>query len=130
MTPEEFDRGFLWRYRAKLLRVVDGDTMIVLADTGFMGRHEVRIRLHDVWAPELKAEGGEAAKQRLTKVLLDAMRPENDGPRPEWYLRIVSLQKERVVAETTSFERFVADVFVVQENRLVNVADALRAREE
>ena len=48
----------MWDYRAALLRVTDGDTIEVLADTGFHGRQEVDLRLTGVSAPERNQPGG------------------------------------------------------------------------
>lgn len=42
----------MWQYRASLVRVVDGDTIIALIDQGFGGRQEESLRLIDVRAPE------------------------------------------------------------------------------
>ena len=52
----------MWEYRARDLSVVDGDTLRLLVDTGFYARHQVDLRLLDVWAPELKEPGGEETK--------------------------------------------------------------------
>jgi endonuclease YncB( thermonuclease family) len=51
----------MWVYRAQLVRVLDGDTVRLLVDTGFYGRHEADIRLREVKAPELDEPGGGAA---------------------------------------------------------------------
>lgn len=43
----------LWSYRCALVRVVDGDTVILRIDEGFRNATEQSIRLVDVHAPEL-----------------------------------------------------------------------------
>jgi endonuclease YncB( thermonuclease family) len=53
----------MWEYRAALIRVIDADTIVVLADTGFGGRQEEHVRLLGVSAPELKEPGGADARQ-------------------------------------------------------------------
>jgi endonuclease YncB( thermonuclease family) len=53
----------MWQYRAALIRIIDGDTIVVLADTGFDSRHEQHIRLLGVSAPELSQPGGVEAWQ-------------------------------------------------------------------
>lgn len=118
---ESFDRGLLWRYRAQLLSIHDGDTVTLLADTGFRGRHEVKLRIAHIWAPELSMEGGELAMLRLTDIL--ALRDWTQ----RWNLRVVTHQRETVVAEITSFERYVGDLYVVETNtgNLINVAQAM-----
>lgn len=52
----------MWEYRAALIRVIDADTITVLADTGFGGRQQEDVRLLDVSAPELNQPGGPEAK--------------------------------------------------------------------
>ncbi len=39
-------------YRAKVERVIDGDTMDLLVDLGFDVHHRVRVRLHGINTPE------------------------------------------------------------------------------
>lgn len=104
MSGEAWDRERLWRYRARPIRVIDGDTIVVEADTGFYGRHEVHIRIADLNAPELNEPGGEEAAIRLRQAI--------DSP-SEWSLRVVTRQRETVVSEVRSFERYVGDVLVV-----------------
>jgi hypothetical protein len=48
----------MWEYRAALVRVVDGDTLILEIDQGFSGRQEEAIRLVNVRAPEHNQAGG------------------------------------------------------------------------
>ena len=117
MTADEFDRQLLWRFRAQPLRIIDGDTMVVLTDTGFRGRHEVHIRIANLNAPELHEPGGLAAQIRLK----DAV-----SWLTGWPLRIVTQQRETVVSEVKSFERYIAEVFVMAAGgELVNVKDLL-----
>lgn len=115
---EAFDRSCLWRFRAKLLGIHDGDTITVLADTGFRGRHEVALRIRDIWAPELSMVGGELAMLRLTDIL--ARRDMTEL----WNLRVVTQQLKTKVSETMSFSRYVGDCYIVEPNTgdLINVA--------
>jgi len=108
MNAEEWDRGHLWRFRARLVRVIDADTWVVEADTGFSGRHEVHIRIAEMNAPESSTPEGAVATAAVIRLL------NTIPPSFAWPLRIVSRQRERSVAEVRSFERFVADVSVVQ----------------
>ena len=98
MRAADFDKAVLWRYRARLLRLIDADTVVCLVDTGFYGRHEVRLRLADIDAAEADEAGGAEA----TSALAGALRLAGDGP---WPLRIVTRQRETVVSEVRSFER-------------------------
>ncbi len=43
-----------WIYRARILRVIDGDTMEVLIDVGFHGTQTEQLRLLGVNAPETR----------------------------------------------------------------------------
>jgi endonuclease YncB( thermonuclease family) len=117
ISTDVFDRSFLWRYRAQVLRVIDGDTVVLLADTGFHGRHEVNVRIADLNAPELNEPGGQAARVRLVTAL--------GWLTVGWPLRVVTRQRETVVSEVRSFERYVADLFVMEEGKLVNVREVL-----
>lgn len=105
MNAREWDRAHLYQYRARLLRVIDGDTALLLVDCGFYGRHETRVRLFGIRAPELHAAGGLEAKQRLERALSQA----TTG---EWPLRLISTQRERIVAEQTTFERYVGWIWI------------------
>ncbi len=107
MIAKDWDRAHLWRFRAQWLpgEYMDGDTFTVLSDTGYDGRHEAEIRLHGYSADETWDPGGFAATERLRAALTQA------AP-TRWNLRIVSLQRVRVVTETKSFTRYVSDVWV------------------
>jgi micrococcal nuclease len=41
-------------YEAKVLNVVDGDTLDLLVDLGFSVHHRIRVRLHGINTPESK----------------------------------------------------------------------------
>lgn len=65
----------MYQYAAKLNRVVDGDTVDLDVDLGFMVTVLVRFRLDGIDAPELKKEqleAGKASKARLNTMLEDA----------------------------------------------------------
>ena len=59
----------LYEYRCTLVRVVDGDTVIVLVDLGFSVYAQHSIRLKNVWAPEMATPEGKAAKQHLVSLM-------------------------------------------------------------
>jgi hypothetical protein len=106
---DRFDRAFLWHYRAKWLSddYLDGDTFTVLVDTGFRGREEVRVRLPGITAPERNTEAGRLAAGQLYSALLHA------DPRAKWNLRIITRQLVTKPDESTTFERYVADTYLV-----------------
>lgn len=51
----------LWHYRARLVRLIDADTLELELDTGFHSRHIERVRVADVNAPEQNTDAGKAA---------------------------------------------------------------------
>lgn len=59
----------MYEYRAKVLRVIDGDTIEVIADLGFDVSRRITLRLYGIDAPELsisnERERGLLAKQYL-----------------------------------------------------------------
>jgi micrococcal nuclease len=67
----------MYKYNAKLDRVVDGDTVDALVDLGFNTWKKVRIRMHGMNAPESRTRNleekklGLAAKARLIEILGD-----------------------------------------------------------
>ena len=64
----------MYEYKAKLLRVIDGDTIDCIIDLGFDVRLKERIRLKGVDTPEVRTrdleekERGLAAKKRVQEV--------------------------------------------------------------
>ena len=65
----------MFEYKAKTLRVVDGDTVDAMVDLGFNTWKKVRIRMHGINAPESHTRDleekklGLAAKARLIEIL-------------------------------------------------------------
>lgn len=65
----------MYTYKAKLVRVIDGDTIDAEIDLGFNVVIRQRIRLYGIDTPESRTrdleekERGLAAKQRLTEIL-------------------------------------------------------------
>ena len=117
LTPEEFDAR-LWHYRAQVLRIIDGDSAVLLADCGFRGRHEVHVRIADLNAPELHEPGGQEARLKLTTAL--------GWLTVGWPLRVATRRRETVLREVMSFERYVADLYVTDAGgNLVNVKEVL-----
>lgn len=98
-----------WVYRARLERVVDGDTVDVVVDAGFHGFRRERLRLLGVNAPEVhgatKAEG--AAATEFTRAWFATEAP------AEWPLVI---QTEK----SDAFGRFLAVVWRVSDRSCLN----------
>lgn len=59
----------IYTYAARVLRVVDGDTLDALIDVGFGIRIQERFRLKAINAPEIKTRAGQKAAQFLTDTL-------------------------------------------------------------
>ena len=53
----------MYRYKTKVLRWVDGDTLLCLIDLGFYTHKEERLRLARLNAPELRGEEKEEGKR-------------------------------------------------------------------
>ena len=68
----------MYKYNAKLIRVVDGDTIDALIDLGFDVWVKKRVRLYGINAPESRTrdlaekQKGIAAKERLIEIIADA----------------------------------------------------------
>jgi endonuclease YncB( thermonuclease family) len=58
-----------YTYTALVERVVDGDTLVVLIDTGFENTLEEKLRLRGINTPELGTPEGERAKKYVEKLL-------------------------------------------------------------
>ena len=57
----------MWVYQARLVKVVDGDTVDMLIDQGFRVQITQRVRLLGVDAPERDTPEGKAAKAWVTE---------------------------------------------------------------
>lgn len=59
------------RYRAKLIRVIDGDTIVANLDLGFSMYYKAHIRLARVNSPELPSIEGQMAREYLEAIIED-----------------------------------------------------------
>lgn len=65
----------MYKYKAKLIRVIDGDTIEASIDLGFGLRYEIIIRLYGINTPETRTKdleerkSGINAKDRLIEIL-------------------------------------------------------------
>ena len=59
----------MYTYAAKLLEVIDGDTVDLFIDLGFGVHVKERCRLYGIDAPEMPTEAGKAAKAYLESLL-------------------------------------------------------------
>ena len=59
----------MFTYAAKLIEVIDGDTVDLLIDLGFGVHVKERCRLYGIDAPEMPTEAGKAAKAHLESLV-------------------------------------------------------------
>ena len=59
----------MYTYQAKLIEVIDGDTVDLFIDLGFGVHIKERCRLYGIDAPEMPTEAGKAAKAYLESLL-------------------------------------------------------------
>lgn len=112
---EAFDQS-LYRYRARLVRVVDGDTVRVQLSLGVFCYREVSIRIAGIDAPELFSgdhrDAGLASRVHLQELLADA----DDG-----------VLFVRTYKDARSFDRYVADIGFTQAGEWVDAATEMIA---
>lgn len=105
----------LWTYRAKLERVVDGDTVYLQVDLGMRVHTTVSIRIMDVDTPELyrgspeEREAGRVAREDTIRWFSGAseVEPSEDvwSGYEEWPV-IVRTERDK-----TSFNRYVGRIY-------------------
>ena len=116
-TPKfELQDPRLWHYRALVVRVVDGDTIIVFADRGLHNYSTMKIRLAGIDAPELRprkvtpeqrivekalAEKAKARLQELIEGKEVILRTEKTGKFGRWLGKIYLPDNSRVTANDT-----------------------------
>ena len=59
----------MYAYQAKLIEVIDGDTVDLLIDVGLEIHKRERCRLYGIDAPEMPTEAGKAAKAHLESLI-------------------------------------------------------------
>ena len=63
----------LYYYRAKIIKVYDGDTVTARVNVGFKIEHEIKIRLYGINTPEIRGEEREQgliSRDRLRELIL------------------------------------------------------------
>lgn len=97
----------LWTWRSTLSRVVDGDTIDVIIDSGFHATRVERLRLLGINCPEMKEDAGRAAKEFTTEWIREAW---SDTPWP------LVIQTEK----SDAFGRYLAYVWRTFDGRCLN----------
>lgn len=95
----------MFQYTAKVLEVIDGDTLDVSIDLGFNVQHTLRVRLYGINTPETRTRNKEekqkglAAKQRLKDLI-------------EGKLVLIKTKKD----EKEKYGRYLAEVYLDETN--------------
>lgn len=76
-----------YTYRAKIDRVIDGDTVVLTVDLGFRIFHTGPMRLHGIDSPERGKEGWSEAKAHLESLIGDGNVTIGTYKNPEKYGR-------------------------------------------
>lgn len=66
----------MYRYHATLVRIIDGDTLDLSVDLGFRIKQQIRVRLADIDAPEIRGEHKEAGRAAVRWLSRELNRPE------------------------------------------------------
>lgn len=90
----------MFEYRAKLIKVVDGDTIDVEIDLGMEISHKARIRLYGINAPEMRTAEGKIAKQFVIDWFAQRVAPD------EYF--VLETYKDK----TEKYGRYLGTVFV------------------
>lgn len=107
--------GWLWAFRARPVRTIDGDTIVVEVDLGFWLRNTVHLRLAGVNAPELHGASRPAglAAQAFVADWLAAV-----DPHATWPLSLLT-------SKADAFDRWLA--VVTRQGDPLSLNDALLA---
>ena len=102
----------MYTYKAKIVRVIDADTLELEVDCGFRLKFRDRFRLEGVNAPELNTAEGQAAKQFVigwvdelrnpvgdAVVTIETYKPDKYG---RWLFSIVGREDGRQIGGSTS----------------------------
>ncbi len=125
MNVAEFDTA-LWTYRARYVRTIDGDTLLVELDLGMRIRYEMRVRLAGFSAPEHATPEGKVATKKMRGVFAHDRYTGAMLENRFWPLRVVT-EKAPGGDEVTSFERYVGTVYLVAEDEaMTNLTSLLQ----
>lgn len=114
LHPSSKQAFSLWSYRASVVRVIDGDTVVLCVDLGFGCRYVATIRISGINSPELPGESGLFARDALIELLYSGY--------GEWPLRVIT-EKRSNGNDAMSFSRYVGKVGVVHpDGTVIDVA--------
>lgn len=102
----------LYRYKAEVVSVYDGDTITVNIDLGLsVFLNKEKLRFNRINAPEVKGKSkkeGIKSRDYLTKLILGK----------EIYIETIKDRKEK-------YGRYLAEVYLLMDNKYVNINDLL-----
>ena len=104
----------MWDRRAHVVRVKDGDTLVVLLDQGFRDTKEIDVRLLGVYAPELHDTNGGAA----TKMWVESWIAHYAGDLTWPFIVTTSRTLDH---ETKTFDRYVATLQTIDGSHSLNI---------
>jgi len=103
----------MWDRRARLDRVIDGDTIVVELDQGFGDEKHIEVRLFGVYAPEHDQPGGPETTAFVTAWFQTL-------PDLPWPFVVTTMRMKTVDREQTTFTRYVALVASLDGSRSLN----------
>ncbi len=89
-------------YQAKILEIIDGDTLLLQIDLGFQTHREQRIRLANLDCPEINTKEGKKSKNFLQETLIPQAK--------------IIIQTKK----TDIYGRYIADIFYDPTNQKTN----------
>ena len=114
----------MWDRRARLDRVVDGDTVAVELDQGMGDEKHIEVRLFGVYAPETHEVGGPETAA-FVRDWFAAL------PAAAWPFVVTTMRMKTADREQMTFTRYVAMVTSLDGSRSLNadVADFVQTRD-
>lgn len=106
---------WLWRYRASVLRVLDGDTVEILFDQGLGNWSIETCRLYGINAAEIRKDGGLAAMKNLDAELAKATDQELGWDnRPVIWARTIKNRSESQEVQE-KYGRYLVELYATSE---------------
>lgn len=105
----------MWDRRARLVSDHDGDTITAVLDQGFGDTKQIKVRLLNVYAPELKQTGGVDTKNYVMKWFTD-----NCPMTASWQFVVTTHRLPMADGEDMSFDRYVATVTTLDGSKSLN----------
>lgn len=103
----------MWDYRARLDRVIDGDTIQAEIDKGMGDESHIEVRLFGVYAPESTQPGGPETREYVRDWFLNL-------PEAAWPFVVTTLRMKQTDREQMTFTRYVAMVTSLDGSRSLN----------